>query len=99
MGNVRNENRSKPIAGKRNYPRPSYQNMPKEAGTERAMRSVPARALSHILMVMVIVVVFMVVAVVVVVVHFGESGDRRHRHSRTKNDSCNNFLQHVVISP
>ena len=46
----------------------------------------------------VVMVVFVFVVVMVVVVRFGESGDRRHRHSRTKNDGCNNFLQHVVIS-
>jgi heme/copper-type cytochrome/quinol oxidase subunit 2 len=94
---------SAPLAGTRlsgKPPRPSHQNTPKEAGTERAMRSAPARALSHIVMVVVMVVfVFVVVMMVVVVVHLGECGDRRHGYSRTKNDGCNNFLQHVVISP
>ena len=45
------------------------------------------------------VVFVFVVVMMMVVVHLGESGDRRHRYSRTKNDGCNNFLQHVVISP
>jgi len=50
-------------------------------------------------MVVVMVMVMFVVVMMVVVVRFGECGDRRHGYSRTKNDGCNNFLQHVVISP
>jgi hypothetical protein len=48
---------SAPLAGTRlsgNPPRPSPKNMLKQAGAERAMRSVPARAPSHIVIVMVI---------------------------------------------
>jgi len=96
--NVRTEKGAESDSRKAKLPRPFYKNTEKEAGAERAMRSAPARALSHIVVV-VVMVMFVVVPMMVVVVHLGESGDRCHRYSRTKNDGCNNFLQHFVISP